>query len=182
MPRYEAGDIVTFHFVLEKDPKFGTKSIRAFSDNKDLVKMYMEFHNCPRFTLKTMTMSIEKMKDITNANVHDEIHIENIYIKNPNAKKGENKLQMVQIPMTGAESVTLAADVTEFLSSAIDYAYMNSSIPYLKGKWQDVLKGIFLQDVIKKVTSPTTTNRLGWLDMDHLMVMLRGPLAGTFGK
>ncbi len=176
MAKYESGDIVTFWFVVYHDPVAG-KRIQAFSDNKDLVKAYLEFHKCPEYSIKSMTGTIDSMVPIINENRNDELHIENINTRDPNARKHQNRVKMIQIPITGTESVLLSDDSANFLNSAIPYSYLNSAIPYLKDKWQGVLDDIFLTDIIKHVIHRQTTKKIGYIDVDQLMLMIRLPQA-----
>ena len=57
MLRYEPGDIATFYFIIKEDGN--NKEIKAWSDKKQLVEFYMDFHKCPKFRLKKITKPIE---------------------------------------------------------------------------------------------------------------------------
>lgn len=179
MSKYESGDIATYWFVIIKE-RDGSKRIQAFSDSKALVKFYMELHNSPRFSLRSMTAPIDEIIPILNENSNDEIHIENILTRDSKAKKGENCMKMVQIPMTGTESILLRDDTAEFLNSSIPYGYLNGAIPYLKDKWQRALADIFLTDIIRKVVHHQTTRRLQDLQVDQASMLIRIP-QGNFG-
>lgn len=175
MARYESGDVVTYWFVICTD-RHGSR-VQAFSDNKDLVKAYMEFHKSPDFEIKPMTDKIDTLAEIINENTHDEIQIANLRIRDPKAKDGKNPMRLIQAPVTETELILLNDDTNNFLNSAIPYGYLNAAIPYLKDKWQEVLDDIFLPDVIRKVVHQQTTSRMADINLDQLMLMLKIPNA-----
>lgn len=174
MAKYEHGDIATYWFVIIEDED-GSKRIQAYSDSKDLVKYYMDFHKFPAFKLKSMTGTIDEIIPILNENANDEIHIENIYTRDPDARKGESPTKLIAIPITGTESMMLRDDTAEFLNSLIPYGYLNEAIQYMKPKWQRVLRDIFLVDIIHHVVHRNTTKRLSMLDIDQAMLLLKIP-------
>lgn len=174
MAKYEKGDIVTYWFVTIKDDD-GSTRIQAYSDSKELVRYYMEFHQFPNFRLKSMTGTIDEIIPILNENANDEIHIENIYTRDPDAKKGKHPMKLVAVPLTGTESVMLRDDTSEFLNSLIPYGYLNEAIPYMKDKWKKALQDIFLLDIIHHVVHHDTTSKLNMIDIDQAMMLLRIP-------
>lgn len=174
MAKYEKGDIVTYWFIV-CETESGSRHIQGWSDNKTIVKAYMEFHSCPDFTVKCKTGSIERMIEIVNHNANDEIQIVNIATRDPEAKKGRNKLKLIAIPMTGTEKMFIDDDTANFLNSAIQYSYINSALPYLKDEYQKVLDSILLTDIIQKVVHHRTSKRISYLDIDQLLLLLRIP-------
>lgn len=174
MAKYETGDIVTFWFVIYHDPRHG-KRIQAFSDNKNLVKFYMEFHKCEQFSLKSLTGTIDSMIGIMNDNTLDELEIASVYTRDPNAKKGRNKMKLIQVPMTQNEMAFVKEDSVDFLSSQINYSYLAEVIPYLKEKYQRALDDILLTDIIQSVVHQKRSRKLELVDIDQISLMPKLP-------
>ena len=70
MAKYEEGDIVTYYFIIVEDGN--DKRIQAWSDHKELVKYYMEFHKCKYYSIKKVDDIFERVMDIINENANDE--------------------------------------------------------------------------------------------------------------
>lgn len=164
--KYERGDIATFYFVIKT--KDGEKIIQAWTDNKELAKMYMDFHKCTKFSIKKLTATIDEITDILNENVHDEIKIFYLNIRDP---KDEHKIKSLAVPATETEMQLVNEECNTFLSSYIDYSYMNQCIPYLKKKYKQALKDIFLLDTINKVLHERRSVFSDTVLLDQLMVL-----------
>lgn len=171
MARYEPGDIVTYHFIVYNDGRH--KNIRAWTDNKDLAKMYMEFHQCKDFTIKSVTKRIEEISAITEENLHDEIRIHNILIRNTDKRKKGEETKIISIPATETECLFINDECSTFMLSRIRYSYLNTAIPYMKKKYRDGLESIFLQDIINKVCNERSSNISESVKLDQLMVLFR---------
>ena len=135
MLRYEPGDIATFYFIIKEDGN--NKEIKAWSDKKQLVEFYMDFHKCPKFRLKKITKPIEEIRKITEESYHDEITIGHIRVRDREKKKGDVKL--ITIPATQNELNFLSEESSNFLSTSMEYSYLNGVIPYLKKKYREAL-------------------------------------------
>lgn len=180
MAKYEPGDMVTFYFIVHDDGR--NKDIRAWTDNKELAKLYLDFHMCKNFILKSSTKTIEEMAKITEENVHDEIKIHNIIVRNPDEhrKKGHETI-IVSIPATEIERSMIDEECATFMLSHIRYSYLNTAIPYMKRKYQDALSSIFLNDVINKVCNERQSRITDSVRLDQLLILFRS-LPDLFGK
>ena len=76
--RYESGDIATYYFVIYDDGN--NKTIIGWSDNKKIIKAYMELHKCKKFKLKEYTAPIDKIGKLLDENINDEIRLINVGI------------------------------------------------------------------------------------------------------
>lgn len=179
MAVYEMGDVVTYYFVVFANDE--NKSIKGWSDNKELVKFYMEFHNCEDMVLKSITKRIEEIVKITEENCHDEIRIYNITIRNRGKRKKGEPATIVSIPATRTESTFITEEANTFLTSNIRYSFLNSAIPYLKGKYRDALDNIFLTDVINKTCNNRDSPITEKVEMDQLILLFKS-FPETFGK
>jgi hypothetical protein len=168
LARYDEDDIVTYWFVVNKT-KYETKQIQAWSDNKELIKFYMEFHNCKRFELVKMTNTMKEIMKVIEENVHDEVMLCNINTRDP---KNKNKIKMIQIPATATEMNYIREESTDFMLSHIHYSYLESVVPYLKDKYKYALKNTLLLDVIKKVIYNQSSPSLEYLGVDQLKIMI----------
>lgn len=178
MAKYEVGDIVTYYFIIVEDDN--GKHIQAWSDNKDLVKFYLEFHNCKKFVLKTMTRTVEEISKILEENLHDEIKIHNIHIKDTKSKNGTG-YKTISIPATETEFMFINEESNTFMASRINYSFINEAIPYLKGKYRDALKNIFLTDIIKKVIHGQNPKITQMIEFDQLLILFES-FPENFGK
>lgn len=171
MKKYDPGDEATFYFVvLEKDDK---KSIVAWSDDKELTKLYLDFHKCKDFKLKTVKGTIEEIRRILDENTNDEIKLMNIKIRDPKHKKGENETKMVVIPGTEFLSMFIHEEEQGFLSTRIRYNYINSAMPYLKNKYRKALEGIFMQDMINAAIHNRPSRLTIEMQFDELLIITR---------
>ena len=178
MAKYEPGDIVTYYFIISDED--GHSNIKAWTDNKDLAKFYLEFHKCKNFRLKKFTKPIEEISKILEENRHDDIMLANVVIKNPNHKKGK-ETKMVVIPLTQTEQLFINEETTNFMSSRIDYGYLNGVIPYLKKKYQHAIEKTLLQDIIKLVVHGCQSSIVQSIQFDHVMVLFRS-FPDNFGR
>lgn len=166
MKRYEEDDIMTCYFVIYRDGNMNV--IRGWSDDKDYVKAYMDFHNCKKYKIKKMTDTFKRVSQILEENINDEINIYNINARSN--KKKESSRSMI-IPMTETEHVLVNEESNTFLASRVNYGYINDCMYYLKGKYQRVLKDIMLEDVMKNVIYNKHTELTINLEMDDLMTL-----------
>lgn len=168
MARYDVDDIVTYWFVIVKN-EYG-KQIKGYSDNKELVKFYLEFHKCKNYEITKKTGTIGDIYKILEENVHDEIVLCNITIRNP---KNKNEVKIIQIPATETEMNFIREESEDYLLSVIPYSYLDSAIPYMKRKYQQVLQSILLNDVINKVIYNNSSRLLQNIGFDQLKIMIR---------
>ena len=130
--KYEPGDTATFYFVITEYN--GHKEIQGWTDQKELVQVYMDFHKCKKFHVKKITNTIEEINKIVEENIHDEIGIYNISIKD-RGKKYE-KIKEINIPATVTEIMFLNEEANTCMASQIGYSELNEMIPFLKNKYQ----------------------------------------------
>lgn len=178
MAKYDEGDLATYYFVVNDDGN--NKQIQGWTDNKALARYYMEFHNCKRFRLTSLTKPIEEIAKILEENNNDEIQIRNVLVRNPKGKKGKNA-KYIQIPVTGTESAFINEESAMFLASTQNYSYLDSAIPYLKKKYRDAIEAVFLSDVIKKVIHNQNPRSITEIELDQLSVLLK-LFPDNFGK
>lgn len=144
-------DQVTVYFVMLKDPQHDKKIIKAYTDNKDLVKFYLEFHNCKYYSLHKLEDTYGKIVPILNENHQQEIGISYIYTRDPKRKNKDKPMKLIPVPLT-----TLEVDWLEELHSTscgamVNYHFIHDSLwPILKDKYQKALSVIGLKDAIVK--------------------------------
>lgn len=180
MSRYEHGDIATYYFIIMEG--IGETIIRGWTDNKSLAKFYMDFHKSDNLIMKSMTKSIDDIYKILEENVHDEIKILNITTKNIERRKRKDPESVkISIPATETERDFISTETSNFFASHIRYSYLNSALPYLKNKYQEALKDIFLFDVINQVCNNRCTGAVQHIECDELMVLYHS-FPEMFGK
>lgn len=165
MTKYEEGDIITCYFVVEENDT--TPIIRGWSDDKDFVKAYMDLHKCKRFRMKKMTAVSSEIIGVLEENWNDEIGLYYVQTKD---KHGE--LKDVVVPLTSTEKMLISSEVTDMLSSRVNYGYINDAMYYLKNKYQKALKQILLKPVIDAVVYSKNAKFIQDIGMDELNVLL----------
>lgn len=171
MKTYQHGDIATFYFVIKEIDN--SKIIQGWTDNKDIVKFYMDFHKCKKFKIKTVTKTIEDIIKIIEENWNDEITMYNIITKNRNKRKHEDDFITICIPATETECRFIREEANTFVASRINYGLINDAIPYLKNKYQDILQSIFLTDVVSKVIYSKNSKFTDNIQFDDLMILYK---------
>lgn len=172
MQKYDNNDVVEFYFIIMSE-KNG-KRIQAWTDNKDLAKCYYEFHNCKHFTLKRVSKPLIEMYKVIEENINDEIQIANIKIKNRDRKsKKDEEYIILNVPATRTEMTFINEESATFLLSQLNYSYLDSAIPYLKDKYQEALKDIFLVPILQKVVYNKDSRVSSSIELDQLMVLLK---------
>lgn len=180
MQKYEGDEIVEFYFIIMNDN--GNKRIQAWTDDKQLAKIYYEFHSSKHFTLKRVTKPIGEMYKVIEENINDEIQIANIKIKNYERKShNDEEYKIICIPATRTEMTFINEESATFMMSRVNYSYIDSTIPYLKDKYQDALNDIFLTPIIQKVIYNKDSKITQLIELDHLMVLFRS-FPDMFGK
>lgn len=165
--KYDEGDLATYYFVINDNGV--DRIIQGWTDNKDLANSYMEFHKCKNYKLKTVTKNIEEISEILEDNKHDEIQIKNIVIRHP---KHPSKMKYVPAPITETEWRFINEECKTLLSSMVNYAFLNSAIPYLKGKYKEDLERILLIDAIRVTIHGKRSPILESVQLDQMMVLL----------
>jgi len=141
---YDDNDEVVLYFVI-KEGTYGDSMIKAWTDDKDLLNAYMEFHSCKQFRVKKIRKRMKDFHDILNENLHDEIDITNIITR------GKNGPGFIAVPMTTTEIIFLDEETKTYLSMNIDYTTIDEAFYYFKEKYQDAFKKIGLRSVIDHV-------------------------------
>lgn len=171
MNRYDPDELVTFYFVImSSDGIYGEDRIQAWSDRKDLVKAYMQFHKCPHYRLKKITKPMHQMVEILDENNHDEINMYNITTRDP---KHPKRTKRIVIPATVTEQLFINEEIANFMMTQIDYAFLANAVPYLKPKYQRALEQVLLMDIIRKNVHGQNPVSLQKVEMDQLLVLVR---------
>lgn len=178
MGKYEDDDIVTYYFVINDDGE--NRMIQGWTDNKDLAKFYMMFHKCKNFKLKALTKTFYEITKILEENNNDEIEIHNITTRDPK-KKNKNGTKEISVPMTRTEVMYITEECRGLVASMVNYSFIDSAMPYLKKKYQDVLKGIMLADAIKASVHNNRSNLIENMQFDHLELLIHS-FPGNFGS
>ena len=144
MKTYDPEDIATFYFVIKREGD-GSKTVRAWTDDKDLLNAYMELHHCKKYTVKKLRKTMRDIYDIINENIHDEIDIVNVITR------GKDGPGLISIPMTTTEVTFIQDESKSFYSMQIDYRLLDEMLPYLKDRYNRAMNGIGIQDIIHHV-------------------------------
>lgn len=168
--RKSPDDEMTYYFVIIDDGN--NQRIQAWSDKKDYVKYYMDFHKCDKMHLKKMHGLYSDIIPILEENFHDEIGMFNIFIRNsdPNRKKHQELKSMV-IPATNTEIICVSDEIGSFMSSIIEYRWINEMFPYLKKKYQRSIYGCLLGPIMEKVIHEKASPITSSIQFDQVMVM-----------
>lgn len=169
MAKYQDGDIATFYFIVNESDD--NHQIQAWTDSKGLAEFYMKFHNCKHFKLKSVTKPVEEIFKITEENVHDEIGIRNVITRKPDQNKGK-KYKYISIPMTGTESMFISEECASYMSSIINYGYLDSAVPYLKKKYRQAFKDVLLMDIINLVVNNVESKTLPEIELDQVRMFI----------
>lgn len=169
MAKYEPGDIAKYYFVIFTGPD-GESTVQAWTDNKDLLDMYLKFHKCKRFEVKVVSNYIEEIIKLCEENRNDEILLYRINTRDPK-KKGE--VMGMTIPATNTEVTFINEETNTFMTSMISYSKINELIPYLKKKDREALHNIFLEDITAKVCHERNSKLVQMIQLDQLMVLYK---------
>lgn len=166
--KYEKGDLATFYFIIVEENN--NSRIQGWTDEKVLAESYLEFHKCKKFKMKSITKSIDEIYKILEENVHDEITIHNLIVKD---RDKPGKVKTIPVPVTETEYTFIREETNTFMTSMIDYGYLNSVIPYLKKEYIKALKSIFLLPVINHVVHNKPSELTTYMQCDELGVLFR---------
>lgn len=167
MPKYEEGEIITCYFITDED----TKEIKAWSKSKQLAEFFMEFHNCKKYKLKKITNTIEDIILITEENKHNEIAMASLYTRNREGRAGE--IELISLPLTDIENNLVSTETDTFFAGGVNYAFLNDRIEFLKDKYYYALSALLLNSVIKKVVHNNADDRISYVHMDQLSILLK---------
>jgi hypothetical protein len=155
-------DVITIYVVIKKD--VAGDRIQAFSDDKDLVDVYMQFHNCSRFRVKKIKAPIRELRDMISENRYDEITISNIKTRD----KNKDKMIYVQVPITESELRLLTEETNSLCEGHIGYSVLNDIFPYLKPKYQKALSRLHLDSLILKTIHNRHDEIVDKIEIDQL--------------
>jgi len=181
---YEANDIVDCYFIVFHDEGPSShKRVVGWSLDKNMIEFYLQFHKCKRMVVKKVTGEMQKVYRIMDENtvsMDDEINIYNI----DTIDREKHKLKTVQIPATQTEMRFMTEEVNTYWSSHISYGTLNQLMSFVKPKYQDALRGIYLNQFVEKVVSNWSPD-LGVYVPDHIMIdqlrLLVKSFPGMFG-
>ena len=167
MKRYEHGDNAKFYFVIKKI-RDKEKYVKGWTDNKELLKYYMDFHDSKNLYVKKITGSIDVIRKILEENNNDEITIGQIRIGD---KRGEEK--MVALPITETEMQFIREEENSFMSTSINYSLINEMLPCLKKKYQNAIKKIFLGNITNFLINNKYNDIVGRLFLNNIKILYR---------
>ena len=166
--KYDSGDMVTYYFIINDDGR--NSAIQGWTDDKKLAKFYLKFHNCKRFSMKSLTKTIEEISAILDENNNDEIKIINITVRD---HKNHNRVKYLSVPMTNTEFMFVNEECKSLMASVVNYAFIESAIPYLKNSYKKDLKMILLIDSIDSNIHGKTSAIIKEMAFDQLMILLQ---------
>ena len=164
--RYESGDIATYYFVIYDDGN--NKTIIGWSDNKKIIKAYMDLHKCKRFKLKEYTAPIDKIGKLLDENINDEIRLINVGI----TKK--NDLEYLIMPGTELENNYIKDESNNFLYTRINYSLINEAMPFLKDKYKKALEDIYIDYIIDALLFNKPNKISSNIIYNDLLILTRG--------
>ena len=167
--KLDANDIISMYFISKVFD--GHHLVQAWTDDKELLKAYMEFHKCEHFKVKKITNTVAKINVLLEENYWDEIQIYNIVTRDKSNK--HNNIGSIFIPATETEIKLIREECATFMASRIDYSFINDALPYLKERYQNVLKSIFLDDVIKMVVYSKPNRFTESITFDELILLIK---------
>lgn len=170
MKKYSRGDTAKFYFIINNFNDL--KHIQAWSDDKDKAEVYMQFHKCSNFRLKTVEDTIENIMILVEENLHDEITVIPIPTRDRDSKK-RSKVKDIYIPITETEIQFLNEEAQTFMATMIGYADINKDIPMLKDKYQKALNDILLIPIIYSVIHNKTIPILRAIELDYLAILYK---------
>lgn len=173
MKQYDPDDVITCYFIVMEDS--GRRIIKAWSDNKNFAKFYMDFHKCDSFTMKAITKKARDLIDIINENTNDEIMIARLKIRNPDRSK-KHPTKTVEVPITETEHALIRESLGDLMGLRVDYSFLRDVLPYLKGYYRKGLEMLMLPEAIKQAVY----NKPGqmWKDCEYdelIMLFVSNP-------
>lgn len=170
MKKYDLEDHVTFYFIILDDGR--NSIVKAWTDQKEYAKAYLEFHKCKNFHLKVVNNTFREILPFINENTNDEIGLVHMIVRNPKPKKGA-MTKIIMVPLTTTENTFVNEEVNTFLASRINYTYAFEAMPYLKKKYQKALEDIFFKDVVHHVTGDLSSPFVESVELDELLILFR---------
>ena len=175
MKKYDGDDEMTMYFIIrrkkELKQKLGDGVIAGYTDNRSLAEAYIEFHNCSAFKIKAMTGKFDNICKILEENPFDEIEICNISTRDPDNRHNAIYLS---IPMTRSEQTLVNSERISLMSSRVNYRVLDSSMEFLKDKYQKALSILHLKDAIRQAQQESQkSNFISSIDIDDLVVFFR---------
>lgn len=171
MKKYEHGDRATFYFIIAKSETTGDY-VQAWSDDKDLIEAYLEFHHCKNFKLKKIDDIIDNITPLIEENIHDEIQVFPILTRDRDSKKSY-KTKQIYIPATETERQFINEECQTFLATVIRYSVINEYAPRLRHKYQRALDDILLSSVVYAIVHNKSVPVLNHIDFDHLAILYK---------
>lgn len=174
MKDYDPDDQVTFWFVIVRYKDGKNQMVKAWSDNKDLVDFYLQFHNSPNYSVRKVSDRYEKVLKIINGDCrNDEIQIGHLITRNRTGKRSSDPTQLVSVPVTEPEMMHLNDMKNTTCSSIVDYSALHDIMPRLKGKYRSALVILGLEDLIRKEIHNASNKFADGIFMDDVMLLLK---------
>ena len=160
-------DFVDCYFIILEDLKKGLNEIVAWSANKTLIKVYLDFHGTKKLKVKKLSDYKKNINEICNAHINEEIQIGHI----TTAIKG--KPVIVMAPLTELDLTQINDFSGCFNEIEINYAMLHQLTPLLKNKYREALKTILLNEVVEAVIFPKEGLRVTNIQLDEIVLLHR---------
>ena len=166
-----------FHKLSKKDKIYRDAAndkeknlIKAWTDNKELLKFYLDFHKCKDFKTVVIEATVADVYDIVESNLNDEIQIQNLLIRDP---KKPYKEKYLQVPITNEEKDALISEIDYWGSGRINYNLISQYYGIIKNKYRKVFDNILLTDILHSVNSGKKSKFLNKIKLDQLVLLYR---------
>lgn len=165
-------DETTLYIAYVDDEKYGLK---GWTQNKQLMKYFLEFHNCDKIKHKKYTDTNKNIIEFANNNMAYEIEIHRI-----KSQDNDGKPIDLYVPMTSSEMSDIVDSCTYFNAHNINYNSIISAYKVLKRKYQEALNILLFMDVAKHVmdyrvfqNDHNSQNKVYMIERDMLITLYR---------
>ena len=163
---YSEGDQITIYCIMFDDDR--EVITWAWTDNKELAKWYLKFHNSKQMKLKRIDTIYEDARDFISNYMYEQIKVGYLMTKDPHNKGSIT----IPFPVTDAERQYLDDESADLCNGYVGYRTIYEMAPFLKRKWESLLmKDLQLYPILEYVIH-SHIGKIEWIaGMDEVCML-----------
>ena len=165
-------DEVTLYIASLYNEVYEDYVCHAFTDDKLLFELYIDFHNCKKFLITELKDTFKNFKSFINSNLHNEIYMmEGLVTVHPTKHK---KIEVV-IPLTEEEKGRFrdALEIYSFTFNMDMYSDIYNLVPYIKDEYREALMDIDFDQIAGKLLNKPGARKDIWKSNNVVLDQVR---------
>lgn len=161
----------TCYLIYYIDPDSKEKKLVGYTRNKNLLKLYLDFHNCKDMKVKPISATLGEINKILDNHVTCNICMKSLSTRDPDSP---HKTIEVLVPLTSDEYLMMQGCRDAFvIDNQCGYRFILQLMSFFKDKYSDALNNIYLGDIAKRIENMKYNEKVDQIDIDEVMLLIK---------